>query len=179
MKPSLIILLLSAALVIIVAIFIRQRASARQHASTALTLEPAGQNDLGPCEHCGHNSSVVWGYIHRAGATRAAYFVYWTLGISEHPANFDLIIGEWGDATTPAQRVAVSLLYRNDVEQRSFMVTDAQGRHTDTPDMVGRALTRAEVVGTPLAEEVFTLVDFILLNDSRIGTIETKPPQSG
>ena len=176
MKPLLIFLL--PALVLAVALFLRQRSSMHVIPAPSLTLEQADQRDTGFCEHCGHNSRVVTGYISRDGRTRAAYFVHWTLGISEHPANFDLIIGEWGDTASPAQRFAVSLLYRNDAEQRFFTVIDATGRLIDTPDMVDRALTRLQVVGTPLATEVFELVDFILLNDSRIGTIETTPPKS-
>ena len=144
-----------------------------------LRLEPTNQKDVRSCTHCGDDSRMVSGFIHHGnGPTRAAYFVHWALGVSEHPANFDLILGAWGDGASPAQRVAISLLYRNDEEEPcSFTVIDAQGRPVDTPELAGRALSRGEVIGTPLADEVFTLVDFILLNDSRIGTIETKPPR--
>ena len=176
MKPLVIFLL--GALVLVVVLLLRQRSLTRVIAAPSLTLEQADQRDTGTCEHCGHNSRVLTGYISRDGRTRAAYFVHWTLGISEHPANFDLIIGEWGEGTIPPQKFAVSLLYRNDAEQRGFMVIDATGRLFAKSAMVGRALTRVQVVGTPLATEVFELVDFILLNDPRVGTIETKPSKS-
>jgi hypothetical protein len=96
------------------------------------------------------------------------------------PANFDLILGPWGDGANVAERLAISLIYRNDAEQRGFTAIDANGRTIDTPEMVGRALSRGELVGSPaLAEWVFTLAGFVLHNDSRIGSIQTKPQGSG
>jgi hypothetical protein len=89
---------------------------------------------------------------------------------------FDLIIGEWGTQAPPKMRVGVSLLYRNDPNENSFTVVDAAEQLTNSPELAGRALARSEVVGTPLATEVFELVDFILLHDQRIGPIRTMPP---
>ena len=45
----------------------------------ALTVEPIGTNDYGPCECGGNNSRCVWGFIHSSEATVASYFVHWTL----------------------------------------------------------------------------------------------------
>ncbi|MCW1923779.1 hypothetical protein OKA05_14525 [Luteolibacter arcticus] len=149
-----------------------------EDADPGLTLEPNGESEPEPCAHCGHYSRSVNGFIHRGenGPTCAAYLVHWTLGVSEHLANFDLILGPWGDGADPALRLAISLTYRNDAEQRGFTLIDAKGRPHDKREMVGRALARDEVIGSPtLAAEVFRLVDFILLHDSRIGSIETKP----
>jgi hypothetical protein len=151
-------------------------------ADSGLELEPNGESEQGSCAHCGNHSRSVNGFVHRVedGPTCAAYLVHWTLGVSEHPANFDLILGPWGDGADPALRLAISLTYRNDAEQRGFTLIDAKGRVTDTPEMVGRALARDEVIGSPLlAAEVFRLADFILRHDSRLGTIETKPPGRG
>jgi hypothetical protein len=149
-------------------------------AEPGLSLEPNGESDPDPCPHCGNGSRSVSGFIHQGEVTRAAYLVHWTLGVSEHSANFDLILGPWGDGADVAQRLAISLTYRNDAGQRGFTAIDAKGRAIDTPEMVGRALSRDELVGSPaLAEWAFKLADFILLHDPRLGTIETKPPGSG
>jgi len=48
------------------------------------------------------------------------------------------------------------------------MVVDATERPIANSPLVGGALRRQDVVGTPLAEQVFGLVDAIFLQDSRI-----------
>jgi hypothetical protein len=140
-------------------------------ADPELTLEPNGESNFGRCECCGGYSRSVNGFIHQGEVTRAAYLVHWTKGVSEHPANFDLILGPWGEGADITKRLAISLIYRNDAEEHAFTVIGAKGRPHDTPEMVGRALSRAELLGSSdLREWVFTLVDFILFRDSRLAS---------
>ena len=71
----------------------------------ALAVEPTGVNDYGPCECCGNNTRSVWGVIHSAEGTVASYFVHWTLSrVADHGANFDLIMGKWGEQATARDR---------------------------------------------------------------------------
>jgi hypothetical protein len=79
----------------------------------ALVVEPTGTNDYGPCACCGNSSRCVWGFIHAPVGTLASYFVHWTLNrVPDHGANFDLILGNWGDDATADDRYLVSLAYR-------------------------------------------------------------------
>ena len=56
-----------------------------------------------------------------------------------------------------------------------FMVIDAEGRPAAKPGaLADRALRRDQVIGTPLAAEVFAMLDAIWLNDRRIGEL-TRP----
>lgn len=100
------------------------------------------------------------------------YFVQWTLGAPEHDPNIDLIVGPCGEEAKPEHRLAVSLLYRPARAGGSFMVIDGEGRRTDDRALCWRALKRAEVVGTPLAQEVFALVDAVWLTEPRIGKVK-------
>ena len=137
-----------------------------------MRLETAGARDFGPCTCCGHNSRKVWGYLHAGDCTEAAYVVEWTLGrVAEHGAHFDFIIGEWGDDASSAQRVSVSLEFRRTPQGPQFMVIDSATRSVAKNELVGCALSRAEVMGTPLAERVFSFVDAVWLGDGRIGEI--------
>jgi hypothetical protein len=132
-------------------------------------LEVAGQRDFGLCDCCNAMSRSVWGYVHHGEATEAAYFVHWTLGhVAEHGAHFDLILGRWGDDATAADRFAVSLEFRHTEQGPAFMVIDAAGRPVSENDLVGRALSREEVIGTPVAKRAFDVIDFIWLQDHRI-----------
>lgn len=56
-----------------------------------------------------------------------------------------------------------------------FTVTDAEGRPAAKPGaLADRALRRDQVIATPLATEVFAMLDAIWLNDKRIGEL-TRP----
>jgi hypothetical protein len=90
-----------------------------------------------------------------------------TVGASDHHPNFDLVIGAWGEGACPDDRVLVSMLSL----PGGVTVIDAAGRPADDRGLCGRALTRDEVIGTPLAANVFALFDAIWLQDARIAEL--------
>lgn len=122
----------------------------------------------GTCDCCDHSTQKIWGDISSEGKRLAVYFVQWTVGQPEHYPNIDLIIGAWGDGTDASNRILVSLLYRPSTDGGSFMIVDAQDRVQLCSTVSNRGMLRAEVIGTPLANEVFDFVDSIWLTDYRI-----------
>ncbi|MGA0611234.1 hypothetical protein [Caldimonas sp. KR1-144] len=122
----------------------------------------------GHCECCGRTSRTIWGDLSDSNGTHAVYFVQWTVGAPEHPPNIDLVLGRWGEGAEPSDRVLVSLLFQPGREGGSFMVTSGHGRPADDRSVCGRALRREEVVGTPLAADIFALVDALWLSEPRI-----------
>lgn len=137
-----------------------------------LHIEQTGFTELGPCECCGSMSQLATGFIHCDEAESVGYQVHWTKGkIEKHGAAFYFILGRWGDGTTASDRFAVALRYRADAEATGFMIVDAGETSIGSHSLVGKALSREEVVGTPLAQEIFGLVDFIWLNDKRLSEI--------
>lgn len=132
----------------------------------SLEIEPAGSKDFGPCDCCGAMSRSVWGYVYRDGNAEAAYFVQWTFGeVERHGANVDVIVGSWGEGATAEGRSAVALEFRRG---QGFLLVDARDRPIGQGSLAKRILTRSEVVGTPLADSVFDLVDAVWLQDKRI-----------
>lgn len=136
-----------------------------------LQVEATDSHDSGPCPECGDMSRRVWALVHSPRATLAAYFVEWTLGKPEHDAHFDLAIGKWGEQATPGDRQAVSLIYHIKLGQGAFMVTDAASRPIAGSGLVGAALRRDQIVGQPIATEVFAIADAILAKDARLEEI--------
>jgi hypothetical protein len=137
-----------------------------------LSVEISGSNDFGPCECCGAMSRTVWGNLHRGKSAEAAHFVRWTLGqVDRHGANFDLIVGTWGEGTTASDRCAVSLECQRTDWGPMFMVIDSAHRPVASSNLVGRALSRGEVIDTPLAQVAFELADAIWLQDTRIAEL--------
>jgi hypothetical protein len=135
-------------------------------------VETVGSKDFGPCDCCGGTSRTVWGYLRCEGEPSAAYYVQWTLGeVHLHGAHVDLIVGRWGHGTSANDRSAVSMEFRREEGRRGLMLTDAAHRPAASSSLCGKALARAEVVGTPLAETVFEMVDAIWLQDRRIAEL--------
>jgi hypothetical protein len=131
-------------------------------------VEAMGESG-GHCECCGNESSCVWGMVHDGGATVAGYWMHWTVGhLSDPGANLDLILGQWGDKTSAEDRVLVSLLHRQQPDgSPALMVIDAAERPRAKGDLARTALARTDVVGSPLAAQVFALVDAIYEQDGR------------
>ena len=136
-----------------------------------LRVEPQSSSD-GHCDCCGNTTRTVNGFISTPEAGVAAYFVSWTLGaVASHGASFDFIIGRWGEGASPDDRAAAALELRIIEEQPQFMVRDAAARPAASSGLAARALARAEVVDTPLARQVFELVDAVWLQDPRIAEL--------
>jgi len=134
----------------------------------SLEVEPTGANDTGPCGCCGNISRCITGFVHTPEASIAAYFVHWTLSrVADHGVNFDLIIGRWGEGTSARDRILVSLAYRLLDSGPGFMIIDAANRPAASSELIGRALSRAEVVGQPVAQQAFGIVDAVLAQDER------------
>jgi hypothetical protein len=137
--------------------------------ATQITIEQTGAKDTGTCDCCGRVSRRVWGLAYAEGRCVAAYYVHWTLGhVADRGANIDLILGEWGEATTPNDRRALALAYRLMDTGPSIMVIDAQTRSASSTPLLGRPLRRDDVIGTASAQEAFTIADAILAQDERV-----------
>ena len=51
------------------------------------------------------------------------------------------------------------------------MVVDAIARRLSTSPLISHALARNEIIGHPIALEIFEILDTIYLNDPRIGEL--------
>lgn len=89
-------------------------------------------------------------------------------------AHVDLIIGRWGEGAESADRSAVSLIFH---PAPGVRVIDASERSIARHALVGRGLRRDEVIGTPLARDVFALIDAIWLQDDRIAEVSGRAGQ--
>ena len=137
----------------------------------AFKLEPQGESG-GLCECCGKTSKTVWGLVEAEAAPTACYYVQWTIdGVAEHGANFDLVIGAWGEGTTAKDRVVVCLEYRLLDHGPAFKIVDASTRGRDFCTLADAVLGRSDVIGTPLAGQVFAISDLILARDGRVAEL--------
>ncbi len=127
---------------------------------------------LGPCDCCGSSTLLATGLIYRDGTAHAGYQVIWTPGrVETHGAEFFFFVGDWGEESGPQRRVAVALHMFQGENGAEFGVVDAGGPLMKADQLAESLLTRNEVIGTPFAKEVFDLVDFVWLTDSRISEL--------
>jgi hypothetical protein len=134
---------------------------------SAFTIEKQGESS-GHCDCCGHTSKRIWGFVDRQDSGVAAYFATWTdYHLNDKGANFDFVIGAWGDGTSTADRFAASLEFRfqEDGSPTVFVVDADQEAFRGLADI---AMRRDEVIGTPLAKQVFDIFDAIYLQDDRL-----------
>lgn len=127
----------------------------------------------GHCDCCGHASQTIWGGLAGDDGPLAAWFAGWTVGRPDHMPTIDLVLGPWGEGTRALDRVLVSLRYRPAQGGGALMVVDAAGGARDRRDLCGRALARNEVVGTPLAGQVFALIDALWLTEPRMAAVRS------
>ncbi len=128
--------------------------------------------NYGPCECCGGTSIITSGLVSRDHEPYAAYQVHWTKDqVIKHGAEFYIILGEFGDGTTAADRFAVALHFFVEDDRHGFSIVDADRTCIATHPLVGRALQRSDVINTPLAGEVFELIDAIWLEDENIADV--------
>jgi hypothetical protein len=132
--------------------------------SPDIAIEP-GSESQGICADCGRTTRTIWGYVRSQRIPRAVYYVRWTEGHADRGATFTISIGQWGEGTSPADRQHLTLQCRVDDEGPGFMVVDSA---KDEGGILGAGLSRAEALGTPIAEEAFAIVDRILEEEERL-----------
>jgi hypothetical protein len=106
------------------------------------------------------------------GEPYAAYQVHWTSRqVARHGAEFYIILGRWGDDTSAADRFAIALHFFIEPDRFGLTVVDADQTPIASHPLVGQALPRESVIDSPLAQDVFKLVDAIWLDDENVAEV--------
>jgi hypothetical protein len=136
--------------------------------SNSFRVEKMGESS-GNCDCCGNESRCVWGMVYKDNVASAAYWMQWAVGcLTETGANLDLVVGRWGNNTSAADRVAIALVHRQQPDGApALMVVDAAGRPIARKGVASSALAREDVIGAPLAAQVFSLTEAIYEQDDR------------
>jgi hypothetical protein len=137
-----------------------------------IMVEPTKHNDVGPCDCCGSMSRTVWGHLYVDGDSRAVYYVQWTLGqVPRHGANIDLLMGQWGEDSTPEQRVAVSIVYRIGEHGPEFFSIDPDERPHAQSGLATNFIPGRHVLGNPVGADAYAFMHAILGQDQRVAEL--------
>jgi hypothetical protein len=115
----------------------------------------------GVCACCGTDTACTRGVVKEDGERVASYLVKWTVGDPSQGMGWLVSLPH----PESSKEVSVSLGYS--FEHNSFMVRHLGDYHWEADDLVGfgELLDRDQVIGTPLAERLFAVVDDIWLSD--------------
>jgi|SRR5580765_3952745 len=115
----------------------------------------------GVCPCCGSDTACTHGIVEKDGQRIASYLVKWTVGNPSHGMGWLISL----PSQPSGREVSVSLGYS--FEHHSFMVRHLNDYPWDADDLsgFGEMLDRDQVIGTPLAEQVFAVVDDVWLSD--------------
>ena len=79
-----------------------------------------------------------------------------------------MILGRWGEEAGADQRAWVVLDHRVVEGEGAFRVVDAPRPDDGKSELAAAALRRDEVIGTPLAAQVFAIADAVFMKDARL-----------
>lgn len=133
-----------------------------------LTVEYDAPRDHGPCPCCGGHTTSLTRFVHKDGNAHAVYLATYSDNHPEKIVSIAAGIGEWGEGTSPKDRIAVALQLRCNNESYAVSVIDVSDSPWPTAEFLGQHLTRAEALAHPLIKEIFHLTDHIVLEDEPI-----------
>jgi hypothetical protein len=130
-----------------------------------ITIEFEPPRQSGTCECCGGRTTSLTRFVYKNGDAFAIYYARFS---DNHPERLVLAavsIGEWGEGSVPAQRIAFALQLRTGSENYEVMVCDAATSPWCASDLLGPMLDREAALAHPLIDEVFHITDHALVED--------------
>jgi hypothetical protein len=132
-------------------------------------IELVGQADFPACPCCNKAARRVWGNLIDENGT-TAYVVQWAPGTNgSHSAHIGLVFGDWGEGSGAAGRSHLAVEARQNRGAVDLRVINASQSVIDAAPLAAKALTRAEVMGTPLKDRAFFYCEQIRVQDARVG----------
>ncbi len=123
-----------------------------------------GETEHTACACCGAATTVVTGYLEVGDLSAGWYTVAATPGATDHLPLVRLYIGDWTDSAGPDERWGL----RVGISRDGPGLLDWPEKDLDQLRPVFTPLNRAQVLGTPMEPQLWTLIDLVLTKDSRL-----------
>jgi hypothetical protein len=133
-----------------------------------LQIDPGESADLGACPCCGNMGRSVWGYVSKEKLARAVYYARWIDKHLDRGVQILLSIGSWGETSNVSMRRMVAVECRMGEGRPTFMIVDAARMPWADEELLGKGLTREQVINDPVKDEIFSIVDQVTFEDWRI-----------
>lgn len=133
-----------------------------------LTIEFEPPQESDPCPCCGGRTIALTRFVHRNGDAHAIYYARFSHNHPERVVVATVSLGEWGEGTTPEQRVAFALELRSNGSEYQVGLIDAEYSPWRGAKVIGCTLNRSEALAHPLVEEAFHITDHMVTEDVQI-----------
>jgi Mrp family chromosome partitioning ATPase len=133
-----------------------------------LSIEFEPENQSEPCECCGGKTTSLTRFVYNDGDAYAVYYAKFSNNHPERVVVATVSLGEWGEGSTPDQRVAFALELRNSENEYQVGLIDAQFSPWQDAKTIGRTLSRDEALAHPLVKEAFHVTDHMVTDDAPI-----------
>jgi hypothetical protein len=133
-----------------------------------LTIELADKVESEPCPCCGGRTTSLTRFVYSDGDAHAVYYASFSDKHTDRIVSVALSLGEWGEGSTPEDRVAFALRIRLVASDYQVMVCDAKQSLWHDATFLGRMLDRKEALKHPWIKEVFHITDHIVTEDPAV-----------
>lgn len=124
------------------------------------------QPTRGICECCGNTTTRLTRFVYQDGDAYAVYYVQLVDGHQDHTADVLVSLGEWGEDSTPQQRLAFAVKIRSVNGNWQVMVVNRQQSPWRESTFLGQILDREQALAHSWLSEVFHITDHIGADDS-------------
>lgn len=140
-----------------------------------LTIEFEPPVESAPCECCGGRTTRLTRFVRSDGDAYAIYYALFSDGHPGRAVSVTVSIGEWGEGSTPDQRVAFALELRATDSQYQVGIVDADQSPWREATFIGRTLDRGEALAHPRIKDVFHITDHIVVEDKPVNAYLNAP----
>jgi len=133
----------------------------------SLSIEP-GRSTTNLCGCCGKTSHTHRGFVSQEGQAFAVYFAGFTEDHGAPMLTLVVSLGDWSPKGTPADREAAVIKVRNVGGEIEMMVQGPLDQPWNDIGVLGRLLSREEMLAGPRKGEFFHIADHVIAEDQRV-----------
>jgi hypothetical protein len=132
-----------------------------------LTLETVDGVRWSRCADCGRDTRRIHGFVYEDGVPFAVYHADLPEGHEHDRALFLVSIGDWGVEADSAARERATIWVQRRPDELQMSFDDPDPDAVITPEL-GRMISRAEALGSPLRSRYLEVCNLIAAKDARV-----------
>jgi hypothetical protein len=124
------------------------------------------------CPDCGKKSLTVWGFVSKDSVAHAIYYAGLRTGHEQTSVRLTVSVGGWGVAHADEKNVAgrdwLFIEAQPTTDSYEMMVREPEESFYFGKPLLGKPMSRAEALVSPLIIEFFAVADFVAFNDPAV-----------